>query len=419
MFNTVYSDREGRVRIADDLTFMGRSGSAWLRPDREELMPLPQGSSLVMMPGYYPVGMSNDNYPLCLEDSREGYTPVAMAALLPQGFTRTFLPAAVAPKSAKEIPILGYTAVAGHEGDIYAAAVQTDEDRKWNPRYYNTEELEGRIKKKQESLPGNRILQQLTRCSCDYSCFTAQNIFYERWEGGIPTTPSCNAQCVGCISRGYTRVKSPQERLDFVPEVSEIVGVGLVHLQNASEAIISFGQGCEGEPALSAERIAPAVKLMRGETDQGSINLNTNAGYTAGIQKITDAGLDSMRVTMLSARAEDYTAYHRPQSYMLKNVEQSIAYAVENGVYVSLNLLTMPGFTDTEEQIEATVDLVERTGVKMIQLRNLNLDPNLFFDNLTPRSDAVGILTMIEYLRQSGITVASYSHPASRGKGLI
>lgn len=418
MFKTIYSDKQGRIKVAEELSFLGRSGSSWLEPDRRDMILLPQGSSLVMMPGYYPVGIDEKDLPGCLDNSWEGDAPVAMAALLPQGFTRTMLPAAVAPKDNNEIPILGYTAVAGLNDEVYAAAVQTDEHRKWHPRHYNTAGLDKRIKRKQEQFPQNRILKQLSRCSCDYSCFTAQNIFYERWEGGIPTTPSCNASCVGCISRGHTRVKSPQERLNFVPEVNEIVEVGLNHLMKAPDAIISFGQGCEGEPALSAHRIAPAIKTMRRRTDRGSINMNTNAGSTDGIKNIADAGLDSMRVTLLSARAQDYNAYHRPQSYTLKDVESSIAYAAGSGVYVSLNLLTIPGFTDTEEQVDATIALVERAGVNMIQLRNLNLDPNLFFANVTPRSEGLGIRAMIDCFRNAGIKVGSYTHPARRGTGL-
>jgi len=418
MFITLYSDRNGRILEDEHLLFLGRSGQQWVEADEEDLIPLPAGASLVMVPGHYPVGIDLDNKVSCREKTPRGEPAVALACLLPQGFTRTLLPATVAPRDTAEVPILGYTAVAGMENRVMAAAVPTDEHRKWHPDHYNTPELEQIIESRLVQFPRNRILRQLAHCSLHYSCFTAQNIFYRRWEGGIPTTPECNARCLGCISRGHTSVPSPQERLRFKPTVEEIVEVACYHLEKAPEAIISFGQGCEGEPALNADLIASAVEKVRGITDRGCININTNAGYTVGIKKLVDAGLDAIRVTLLSAREEDYLAYHQPKGFHFHDVVRSLSYAREQGVYTSLNLLTIPGFTDSEEQVEEVVSLVQKTGAHMIQLRNLNIDPDLFFDRIPVRSTALGVKRMIDIFKEGGIRVASYTHPARRGKGL-
>ncbi len=419
MFSTLYSDRNGRIWEDKDLVFLGRSGRQWVEAEAEDLIPLPAGGSLVMVPGHYPVGIDRDNKVNCREKTPRGAPAVALACLLPQGFTRTLLPATVSPRDTAEVPILGYTAVAGMKNRVMAAAIPTDEHRKWHPEQYNTPDLEQTVESRLEQFPHNRILRQLAYCSLHYSCFTAQNIFYRRWEGGIPTTPRCNARCLGCISRGHTSVSSPQERLKFTPTVEEVVEVAGYHLEAAPEAIISFGQGCEGEPALNADLIAAAIQRVRGITDRGCININTNAGYTEGIKKLVDAGLDAIRVTLLSAREEDYLAYHRPTGYRFRDVERSLSYARDNGVYASLNLLAIPGFTDSEEQVEAVIRLVHNTGVHMIQLRNLNIDPDLFFERIPLRSETLGIRRMIDIFQQEGIRVASYTHPARRGKGLI
>ena len=58
---------------------------------------------------------------------------------------------------------------------------------------------------------------------------------------------------------------------------------------------MSFGQGCEGEPSLAADNIAAGIQLIRAKTKKGQINMNSNAGWTEGIKKIVDAGLDSLR----------------------------------------------------------------------------------------------------------------------------
>ena len=418
MFSTLYSEKNGKILEDEQLSFLGRSGLQWIEAEERDMIPLPDGCSLVMMPGHFPVGIDSESMVSCREMTPHGAQAVAMACLLPQGFTRTLLPATVAPREAAEIPILGYTAVARGEGRLMAAAIPTDEHRKWHPGQYNTPDLEQIVSSRLNQFPENRILRQLAHCSLHYSCFTAQNIYYQRWEGGIPTTATCNARCLGCISQGHTSVPSPQERLGFKPSVEEIVEVALHHLNAASEGIVSFGQGCEGDPSLNADLIASSIKITRNITDQGCININTNAGYTAGVKKVVDAGLDAIRVTLLSALKRDYLAYHRPVNYSFSDVVHSISYACDNGVYGSVNLLTIPGFTDSEEQIEAVLQLVENTGVPMIQLRNLNIDPDTFFAAIPPRSRALGIKQMIEIFRQAGIRVASYSHPARRGKGL-
>lgn len=418
MFNTLYSEKNGNMLEDKELSFLGRSGQQWIEVEEGDMIPLPDGCSLVMMPGHYPVGIDSESMVSCREKALHGASAVAMACLLPQGFTRTLLPATVAPRNAAEIPILGYTAVAGRGGKVMAAAIPTDEHRKWHPEYYNTPELEQIVQSRLEQFPENRILGQLAHCSLNYSCFTAQNIFYQRWEGGIPTTAQCNARCLGCISRGHTSVPSPQERLGFSPSVEEIVEVALPHLEAASEGIISFGQGCEGDPALNADLIASSIEIIRKSTGQGCININTNAGHTLGVKKLVDAGMDAIRVTLLSAFEEDYLAYHRPVNYGFDNVVHSISYARDNGVYVSINLLTIPGYTDSEEQVEETIRMVHNTGVPMIQLRNLNIDPDLFFANITPRSTALGVRQMIEVFKQEGIQIASYTHSARKGKGL-
>ena len=414
MYVTLFADEKGRVYEHPGLRMLGRTADAWVFPRRGETMKLPAGASLVIVPEHYPVGWDPEQEKAVAIQSNP-YTGKGrvypVAALLPQGFTRTYLPATVVPPGKKTLPLLGYAAVGLNNDEVYVAAVKTDVHRKWHPRFYNTASLEQRIEKRLLLEPHNRMLQHLAHCARHYSCFTAQNIFYERWEGGIPTSPVCNAACIGCISEQHGDAVSPQDRLDFVPEVEEIVEVGAYHLARAREAIISFGQGCEGEPSLNCELLAEALKAMRKRTERGTINLNTNAGFTEGIKKIVDAGLDAMRVTIFSCCPENYLLYHRPRGFQLEDVEESIRYAREKGVYVSLNLLTFPGFTDREDEITALLDFVTRNGVSMVQLRNLNLDPEQLFPFFRASLPSLGIKKMIGTLRAAGVRVGSYTHP--------
>src|SRR6266513_4281008 len=101
------------------------------------------------------------------------------------------------------------------------------------------------------SYPRNRIIAQHAHCALDYSCPTASNLFFGRWEMAIAVSPGCNARCIGCISKQEEEyLISPQDRLTFIPSVDEIVEIAVPHLESAENAIVSFGQGCEGEPLL-------------------------------------------------------------------------------------------------------------------------------------------------------------------------
>jgi wyosine [tRNA(Phe)-imidazoG37] synthetase (radical SAM superfamily) len=244
--------------------------------------------------------------------------------------------------------------------------------------------------------PQNRVLQQLEICARDYGCYNAQNVFFGRWEGAVPVSPACNAVCVGCISeQPKEKPPSPQERFRFVPTVEEIVEVGLAHLQD-DESIYSFGQGCEGEPLLQGKRIAEAVAELRRQTNRGTIHLNTNGSRPQAFAAVAQAGLDSLRVSLNSVLEPVYTAYYQPRDYAFKALEETICIARSHGILVSLNYLHMPGWNDREEEVEALCDFVNRLDVQMLQMRTLNIDPDLYAQTVPiPSGSAIGIGELI------------------------
>jgi molybdenum cofactor biosynthesis enzyme MoaA len=269
----------------------------------------------------------------------------------------------------------------------------------------------------EEEFPQNRLVKHLARCATEYHCFTAQNLFHRRWEAGIAVSPACNAGCKGCLSwQPDGPVTSPQERISFSPTPEEIAELAVAHLEEAQSAIVSFGQGCEGEPSLAAPVLAPAIRLIRERTQKGTVNLNTNAGLTQAIRQLVDAGLDSMRVSLISARPEVYDAYHCPSGYGLADVAESIRYARRAGVYVSLNLLAFPGLTDRPEEVSALRDFVRENGINLVQLRNLNIDPDSLVRLLPgPETELLGLTQMLEELRSlPGVEVGNSSRPVGR-----
>jgi pyruvate-formate lyase-activating enzyme len=384
--------------------------------DVADLIPLPDGAVLSMMPNRLAIGQKRTGERKVLAKSR-GW---AAAALLPIGYTRTFLPAYEKVADAEPLPFFGYSAVAGLRGRLYVAALKTDDPRKWHPRAFNKHVLGRLVREKQAAFPRNRIIAQHAHCALDYSCPTASNLFFGRWEMAIAVSPGCNARCVGCISKQEEEgLISPQDRLAFIPTVDDIVEVAVPHLESAQEAIVSFGQGCEGEPLLQWRRIELAIKTIRARTDKGVININTNASNPRWLQRLYDAGLDTIRASTISGHPETYTAYYRPIGYSFEDVKESLKRARDAGLYSSINLLCFPGLIDREREVEALLSFVKETELRLIQLRNLNIDPEVLLPRM-PAGDsmgkALGIRKMIEVLRREvpDVEIGNFSRPVKR-----
>lgn len=386
-----------------------------------DLIPLPDGVTLSMMPDRLALGQKSNGTRQVIPQTR-GW---AAAALLPIGYTRTHLPAYEKVPDTEPLPFFGYSAVAGLRGHLYVAALRTDEPRKWHPRAFNRAALNRHVREKLAAYPHNRIVAQHAHCALDYSCPTASNLFFERWEMAIAVSPGCNARCVGCISKQEEEdLVSPQDRLTFIPTVDEIVEVAVPHLEQAEEAIVSFGQGCEGEPLLQWRRIEQAIRAIRKRTGQGVININTNASNPRWLQRLYDAGLDTLRASTISGHQETYTAYYRPLGYTFADVRESLKRARDAGVYSSINLLCFPGMIDREREVEALLSFVRETGLRLIQLRNLNIDPEVLLPRM-PELDslgkALGIRTLLDILRREvpEVEIGNFTRPVKREQAFI
>jgi len=413
----VYADKDGKIYDHPEIQALGRNGEFLTDIYEEELIPLPEGATLVSLPGSRALGLDPDTGKTVALPG----DAVAVGALLPQGFTRLLLPAYAKRDDNETWPLFGYTAVVWKDDGFYVAAEASDDPDRWNPLTADDRDVRGAVDKITSLYPENRIWQHLTTCALDYGCLTSRNTFLERWEGALPVSATCNAACVGCISEqpDDSPFPSPQVRMNFKPTVEEMVELMLHHLNASDDAIISFGQGCEGEPSTRGVDIAEAIRRVRQATDRGFININTNAGLTDMIKLIADAGLDLMRVSTISALDDHYNAYYRPRLYGVEHVGRSLKYAADKGVYTSINYLIFPGVTDREEEIEAMVDFINKNEVKLIQMRNLNIDPEWYFNHIPKqRGELLGMKSMLEIFRQEcpNTVIGSFTHvpPAER-----
>lgn len=401
----IFSDSSGRIFNHPSLRIAVKSGDKILRPDPLEMLPLPQGSQLFTLPGRVPIGWDEEReifIPLeRVRVGRKEIQPKAVAAFLPPGYVRTHLPATRVESKAPILPLWAYSPAGWKDGRFWVAAFLLDPNPHWNPKYFRNDQL---LRKKVASFlrryPANRLLKHLSRCALEYHCFAAKNLFFRRWECPLPTSPTCNASCLGCISLQPSECcPASMERIPFVPTVNEILEIALPHLETAEDAIVSFGQGCEGEPLLQSSLLEESIRKLREKTDRGTIHLNTNGSFPDRVAKLCEAGLDSIRVTLNSPHPRYYRLYHQPKGYTFRKVMDSLIIAKEKGIYTSINLLIFPGVSDREKEIERLIQFIHHTQVDLVQMRNLNIDPDLYLKAMG-RGEGIGIRRMMDILKR-------------------
>ncbi len=403
MPHLVFADRNANIMDFPGLAMLGRSGDYFLPVSEPDTIPLPKGAQLYVLPDRQPIGLDRETGEVVTlsENPYDGSYPVfAVAAFLPAAHTQTYIAAWERSLCAVELPLFAYTALGWNDGFV-TTATRTDPSIRQDPDTFNHEHVEKGIREWKEELYGNRLVDHLCHCASVYGCPAALNLFQGREEAPLPTSPSCNASCVGCISKQPSdRPPSPQDRIRFVPSPEEIAEVALKHISTALEPVVSFGQGCEGEPLMAADTIRDAIVLIRKKTSIGTINLNTNASLPHKVAELADAGLDSIRISMNSPRENTYQVYFR-QTYPFEALANSALEMKKRHRFVSVNLFVFPGLTDAPREVDALRRFIDTTGVDMIQWRNLNIDPDVYLERIGQKLPAgIGIRRLIESIPQ-------------------
>ncbi len=376
---------------------------------RKNTVAMPYGSELMLLPDRKVVA-----YDLAEEEivvlSRSPYDPreriFPVAVFNSPGYVNRYCCAYEEDEQDKVLPLFSYGAVGFGDDGFFSAAIQVDREPRQDLREMPEKKIVRGVKSMRRDFPENRLMRHLETCALTYGCPAGKNFFLGRYEAPLPSSKVCNARCKGCISlqEEESHLTSCQERISFTPTAAEIAQVALTHISRVKKrAVVSFGQGCEGEPLTSTPVLSAAIELIRKKTDKGTIHLNSNASLPRAVEALCKSGLDSMRVSMNSVRQENYHAYFRPVSYKFSNVVESIDRAKEQGKFVSINYLNCPGITDSEDEAEALFDFIHAHGINMIQWRNLNYDPRGYWelmDQARPGGKALGIFTLIRELKK-------------------
>ena len=415
----LYSDGKGSIFEDTSLYVVGRSGwDAYPIPE-DEWIELPEGGQLYELPGRRGIGIDvkTGEMRLC----EKGW---AVAAFIPPAHTGFYIAAYETLPDAPTLPLFCYTAVGWQDDKFYVPATRIEQDIRQECGGFDETKVKSGVDQLLHAYPHNRLVAHLANnCALTYHCPAARNYFIGRWECPIPSSPACNANCIGCISfqPEDETIVSTQDRLSFKPTKEEIVEYTVPHLESAPYPIVSFGQGCEGEPLLVWETIREAILEIRKHTSKGSININTNGSKPDAVRALCEAGLDSIRVSTNSARREIYMPYYRPNNYEFEDIIESLKVVRSFGGWTSINYFVFPGMTDTEQEYEALRKLIRDTDLCMIQWRNFNIDPDWYLGKIgvAETGDVLGVKQLMEAIREEfpNLKYGYYNPPMERIKG--
>ncbi|PWT73963.1 MAG: radical SAM protein [Bacteroidetes bacterium] len=396
----LYSDGKGNIFEDTTLYASGRSGWDAVDVPLDDWIFLPSGGSLYELPGRHGIGIDTKTGKMRL--CKKGW---AVAAFIPPAHTGLFLSAYEKEDSAPTLPLFCYTAVGWSNQQFYVPAVRIEQDIRQESIGYEQTKIEAGAANLLKAYPHNRLVKHLMQnCCMTYHCPAARNFALGRWECPVPVSPACNANCIGCISfqPQEESITSTQDRLTFKPFAEEIVEFTVPHLQTAPFPIVSFGQGCEGEPLLMWETIRDSISEIRKHTNRGSININTNGSKPDAVAALCKAGLNSIRVSMNSARKHIYESYYLPNNYSFEDLVESLQVVRAHGGWSSINYFVFPGMTDSVEEYEALRLLIKETKLSMIQWRNFNIDPDWYLGKIgvIDTGERIGVKQLMELIHE-------------------
>ena len=415
----LYSDGEGNIYEDTSLYVVGRAGWDAMPIDPADWIELPEGGNLYELPGRRGIGLDVETGEMRLCD--KGW---AVAAFIPPAHTGLYIAAYETEAEAPTLPLFCYTAAGWLDNKTYVPAVRIEQDIRQECAGYDDEKIATGTEKLLADYPHNRLVKHLMEnCCMTYTCPAARNFSLSRWECPVPTSPACNANCIGCISfqPSDETIVSTQDRLTFKPTAEEIVEFTVPHLNNAPFPIISFGQGCEGEPLLMWETIRESIIEIRKHTSKGSININTNGSKPDAVKALCEVGLNSIRVSTNSARKHIYEPYYRPNNYQFEDIIESLKVMRSYGGWTSINYFVFPGMTDSVEEYEALRKLIIDTDLSMIQWRNFNIDPDWYIGKIgvNETGEMLGVKQLMSLIAEEfpKVKFGYFNPPIERIKG--
>ncbi len=409
MYRAVHADRGGRILITDHPAYAFDG----VRPvPFAHAIPLPADASVI---GIEREAIASERSG---KPRRLGAGRLAAGAILPTGYLRTQLPAYVDATDRAELVPRPYAAVAADDGGaLVVSALRLDSDATHDAAAYQRVEVVTRVDRGLRDHPGDRLMRQLARCAREYGCRSAANAFFGRWECALPVAAPANERPPAAVMPRRDGEAEPTESAAFHPSAEEVARLAIDHVK-AGGTLLSFGRACEGEPLLAVRELEEAMRRIRAETDAGTIHLETNGSVPAALRRLTPAGLESVAVRMVSARASTYDVLHGPQGYRLPDVRAALRICVELRVATSVIVPVLPGLFDRPAELDALIGmLAELPDGTALLLRALHADPIRALGLVADRSaEPIGVASAVEQIRHElpHLRVGAFVRPLAK-----
>ena len=150
----LFVDGDGKILEFAELEMVGMSNGNFVRPELEDLIPLPEGSELFTLPGRLPVGWDpNTAEPALLAENPyvAGKPIQAVAAFMAPAHTAIFSSGYQSRSGAPTLPLFAYTAVGWHQDRFWVAGFRSDADKRQDADQYRQSDVVKKTKKKASS----------------------------------------------------------------------------------------------------------------------------------------------------------------------------------------------------------------------------------------------------------------------------
>jgi molybdenum cofactor biosynthesis enzyme MoaA len=216
----------------------------------------------------------------------------------------------------------------------------------------------------------------------------------------LPIAAAANERPPASVAPKRDGEAEPTEIAAFHPITDEVAGLAIAHLARGGTSV-GFGRACEGEPLLSGREVEDAIAQIRLRTRDGRIHLDTNGSMPGSLRRLRSAGLDSICVRMISARAATYEALHGPDGYRFADVRASLRLAAELRLAVSVLVLVLPGIFDRAEELsELIAVLTELPNGSALLVRDLHADPLRALGRLQSRGfEPIGVSAALDRIK--------------------
>lgn len=364
------------------------SGMSFIRPELPEppdLIPLPDRSHLIRLPGRVAIGFDPVIEKFLPVREYQGKTVYPVSAVLSRGYLQLLRSAYSTLLEAPRLPAYHFTAVGIQDGQIYCAALPTNAEQALS--YHEEKDLliRERITVLRKQFSKNRLVNYFIDHHKRFpECSNALRFILREGEVRISPGVDPNTPCRDCLPRDRVNRVAPVPREIQLRE-SDIIEAAEEHLQNSALPAIRLSVPREGDGSSDSEDAIDLVRVIREirkSGDRGSIVFYNRREGSQFIEALIEAGVSSVIFPVNSFQAKFFDVFHQPDHYRFDALRDSVSIAISAGVDTRLEYGCFPGLTNHPDENRAFLEFVDEYPVNDVILQNLEVDPDWYIDEL-------------------------------------